>query len=82
MRSLTATWVRANFKGPFLRSVISKRGFFVHVPTGCAQDPIDRRLLCRCGHWDGPEGLAAATIAACAAAAATSCDAIGTSVTC
>ena len=109
--------MRENFKGPFLRSVISKHGCFVHVPTGRAQDRAPPAVpVC---HWDGPEVLiapstpvisevvcpvvayqqggadlcvaywlasavrhlgdrsAAATIAACAAAAATSCDAIG-----
>ena len=37
-RELPGTWVRSNFRASFLRTVISKRGGFVHVPVGRAQD--------------------------------------------
>jgi len=41
----------------FLRSVISKRGCFVHVPTGRARDRPPPAVPAR--HWDGPEVLTA-----------------------
>ena len=47
--------MRATFKGSILRSVISKHGYFVHVPTGRDQDrPPPAVPAC---HWDGPEVL-------------------------
>ena len=56
-RELPGTWVRSNFRASFLRTVISKRGGFVHVPVGRAQD---RPSQAEWGnHWDGPKVLAA-----------------------
>lgn len=64
-RSLAGTWVRANFKAPFLHSVISKRGRFVHVPI---VGPISRQYrplhAVSVYHRDEPEVLIAPTTGA------------------
>lgn len=56
-RELPGSWVRANFRATFLRTVIAKHGTFVHVPIGRAQER-PQPAVCA-AHWDGPEVLAA-----------------------
>lgn len=55
--------MRANFRAPFLRTVIAKRGRFVHVPIGRAQERPQPAEYA--GHWDGPEVLVAPSTRPC-----------------